>query len=142
MNLQPEKDFDFMKTTKTAIASNKLAKFLVVGGAACSVVNGFFSKFAVTSLVESFGIGTAAWIASQSLKRGQSMSSMSNEQVNKHLTKGAFLAIGGAVLGGLTHILPGTGLEHVAQYPTSILFAAGVIAVAEAGYQKIKRPKI
>lgn len=142
MNLQPETNLDFLKKTKNAIQSNGLAKFLVVGGAACSVVNGFVSKFALTSLMESFGIGTAAWIASQSLKRGQSMSSMSNEQVNKHLTKGAFLAIGGAVLGGLTHILPGSGLEHVAQYPTSILFAAGVIASGEAIYQKIKRPKM
>lgn len=141
MNLQPETNLDFLKKTKNAIQSNGLAKFLVVGGAACSVVNGFVGKFALTSLMESFGIGTAAWIASQSLKRGQSMSSMSNEQVNKHLTKGAFLAIGGALLSGVVNILPG-GLSHIAHYPTSILFAAGVIAIGEAGYQKFKRPKI
>lgn len=141
MNLQPETDLDFVKKTKNAIQSNALSKFLVLGGAACSAINGFFHNFALTSLMESFGIGTAAWIASQSLKRGQSMSSMSNEEVNKHLTKGAFLAIGGAVFSGLANVLPGP-LAHIAHYPTSILLASGVVAMAEAGYQKVKRPKI
>lgn len=141
MNLQPQSDLDFIKKTKSAIKSNALAKFLVVGGAACSVVNGFFQGFPLTGLVESIGIGTAAWIASQSLKSGQSMSTMSNEQLNKHLTKGAFLAIGGAVFAGVANILP-TPLAHIAHYPTSILLAAGVIAIGEAGYQKFKRPKI
>lgn len=141
MNLQPQSDLDFINKTKTAIKSNALAKFLVLGGAACSVVNGFFHNFALTGLVESLGIGTAAWIASQSLKSNQSMSSMSDEQLNKHLAKGAFLAVGGAVFSGLANILPGP-LAHVAHYPTSILLASGVIAMGEAGYQKIKRPKI
>lgn len=141
MSLQPETNLDFLKKTKSAIQSNALSKFLVLGGAVCSAINGFVYSFAVTGLLESFGIGTAAWIASQSLKRGQSMDSMSNEQVNRHLAKGAFLAIGGAVFASLTNILPGP-LAHIAQYPTSILLASGVIAVGEAGYQKIKRNKM
>lgn len=141
MNLQPENNFDFIKKTKGAIKSNALAKFLVLGGAACSVVNGFFHNFALTGLVESIGIGTAAWIASQSLKSNESMNSMSNDQLNKHLAKGAFLAVGGAVFSGIVNILPGP-IAHIAHYPTSILLASGVIAMGEAGIQKLKRPRI
>lgn len=141
MKLEPQSDLDFINKTKSAIKSNALAKFLVLGGAACSVVNGFFQNFPLTGLVESLGIGTAAWIASQSLKSNQSMNDMSNEQLNKHLAKGAFLAVGGAVFSGLANILPGP-LAHIAHYPTSILLASGVIAMGEVGYQKIKRPKI
>lgn len=141
MNLQPESDFSFMKKAQNAIKSNSLAKFLVLGGAACSVVNGFFHNFLLTGLMESVGMGTAALIASQSLKSGEKMAYMSNEQLNKHLTKGAFLAIGGAVFAGIANILPGP-LAHVAHYPTSILLASGVIAMGEAGYQKFKRPKM
>lgn len=141
MSLQPESNLDFIKKTTNSIKSNSIAKFLVLGGAACSAINGFISNFALTGLMESVGIGTAAWIASQSLKKGQSMDTMSNEQLNKHLTKGAFLTIGGSILGGLANILP-PPIAHIAHYPTSILLASGVIAMGEAGYQKIKRPKM
>ena len=144
MSLQPQnnQDFNFLKDSKEIIKSNTLAKFLVLGGAACSAINGFIGGLPFTGLVESIGIGTAAWIASQSLKHGQPMSSMTDQQLNKHLTKGAFLAIGGAVFSGLaTSLLPGS-LAHIAHYPTSILLSAGVISMAEAGYQKVKRPKI
>lgn len=140
MKLQQETDLDFIKKTTNSIKSNPLSKFIVLGGAACSAFNGFFGSFAVTGLMESFGIGTASWIASQSLKKGKNMDSMSNSEINKHLVKGAFLTIGGAFFAGLANALPGP-LSHIAHYPTSILVASGVIAIAEASYQKIKRPK-
>ena len=141
MSLQPENNLDFIRKTKSSIKSNALAKFLILGGAASSVVNGFFTSFPLTGLIESIGIGTAAWIASQSLKSGVSLKNMSDEQLNKHLTKGAFLAIGGAVFAGIANILPAP-LAHIAHYPTSILLASGIIAIGEAGIQKFKRPKI
>ena len=140
MSLQRESSLDFLKKSQDMIKSDGLTKFLVLGGAAASVFNAFIANFAITGLVESIGIGSAAWITSQAMKNGKNMEYMSNPQLNKHLLTGAFLTVGGAVLAGVANILPGP-LAHIAHFPTSILVASGVISMLEAGYHKFKKPK-
>jgi hypothetical protein len=132
---EPESNYNIITKTKNALKNNSFAKFLVLGGAASALVNSVFSN-GITNLIESLGIGTGGYIISQSLKGDKNMNHMTNSELNIHMTKSAFLLLGGSALGGIASLLPGP-LAHIAQYPTSSLMTAGIIGVAESGYQKI-----
>lgn len=141
MQFKPSSKENFLSSFKNQ-TNNGITKFLILGGAAASFVNGFHNFF-LTGTLESLGIGVASWVASRQLN-GKPVGTMNNQELNSTITKGAFLGIGGAILGGLINMLPliPQPITNVLHYPTSIAVLTGLIIAGEAIYHKSIKPKM
>jgi hypothetical protein len=135
---EQEKDINFIQKAQTELNKKPFSKFLVLGGFAAAAFNGLIHQFLVTSIIQDVGGLTGTFVAYNTLKNHQSVSTMSETELNKHITKSAFLALGSIGLGIAVNLLP-SGLSHIAHYPTSIGTVAGIVSLAEGIVHKMKK---
>lgn len=137
MNEQ-EKEPHFIQKAQTELNKKPFSKFLVLGGFAAAAFNGLIHQFLATSLIEDIGSIAGSFLVYNTLKNHQSVSTMSETELKKHITKSAFLTLGSIGLGLAVNLLP-DGLSHMAHYPISMGTVAGIVSLAEGIFYKMKK---